>query len=229
MTPLKKLITGSTLGLLIPLFAPSAGAATVLLETFEGGTNVFNLPTYNYTANYTLANGLASPGFKYAHGGNPAGGNAVTFQTTFNGPTYNLATLGYDGIAIDSGALTLSLAAQFSTYESQNDFAVVTVQYLDSLNAAIGTPLAIGGPAFVAALSGGTGSRGWGEASLSGIIPTGARSFSISITEGKTPQGAYIDGYVDNVSVSVVPEPSACLLGLAGTVGLLVRRQRRSA
>jgi len=229
MTPLKKLITGSTLGLLLPLLAPTAGAATVLLETFEGGTNVFGLPTYNYTANYTLANGLASPGLKYAHGGNPAGGNGVTFQTTFNGPTYNLATLGYNSLAIDSGSLTLSLAAQFSTYESQNDYAVVTVQYLDSLNAAIGTPLAIGSSAFVSALSGGTGSRGWGETSLSGVIPAGARSFSISITEAKTPQGAYIDGYVDNVSVIVVPEPSACLLGLAGAVGLLARRQRRSA
>lgn len=229
MTPFKKLIIGSTLGLLIPLLAPSAGAATVFLETFEGGSNIFSLPTYNYSANYTLANSLATPGTKYAHGGNPAGGSEVIFQTTFNGPTYNLATLGYDSIAIDSGAVTLSLAAQFSTYQGQNDYAVVTVRYLDSLNAAVGTPLAIGSSAFVAALSGGTSARAWGETSLSEAIPFGARSFSVSITEAKTPQGAYIDGYVDNVSVSVVPEPSACLLGLAGAVGLLVRRQRRDA
>lgn len=229
MTPLKKRFSGSSLALLIPLLSPSADAATVLLETFEGGTNLFSLPTYNYSANYTLTNSLATPGTKYAHGGNPAAGNGITFQTTYNGPTYILANLGYDSSTVDSGAVSLNLAAQFSTYQGQNDYAVVTVNYLDSLNAAVGTPLAIGSSAFVTALSGGGGSRAWGETSLSGLIPSGARSFSVSITEAKTPQGNFIDGYVDNVSVSVIPEPSTCLLGLAGTVGLLVRRQRRSA
>lgn len=217
------------LGLLIPLLGPSADAATVFTENFEGGTNAFGLPVYNYTANYTLANGLTSPGTKYGHGGNPAGGDGVTFQKVFTGPILSLSTLGYDNLAIDSGNYTLSLTAQFSTYQGQNDYAVVTVRFLDALGVGIGTSVDIGGSTFVSALPGGGSSRGWAEASQSGSIPVGARSLALTLTEAKTPQGAYIDGYVDNVSVAVIPEPSAWLLSLSGMTGWLVRRQRKAA
>jgi hypothetical protein len=221
-----RLLTGPALALAIPLFCQSAGAAIVFTETFEGNTNTFGLPTYNYTANYTLANSLASPGAKYAHGGNPAGGGEVAFQQSFSGPVLSLTTLGYSNATVDSGTLSLNLTAQFSTYQSQNDYALVTVRFLDALGVDLGAAVSIGSSAFVTQLPGGGGSRGWGETSLSGAIPVGTRSLSLGLTEVKTPQGAYTDGYVDNVSVAVVPEPGTWLLCVAGAAAGLIRRQR---
>lgn len=214
--------------LAIPLCGQFAGAAIVFSENFEGATNAFGLPTYNYTANYTLANTLTSPGLKYAHGGAPAGGAEIAFQTTFNGPVLSLADLGYNAGAVDSGTLSLNLAAQFSTYQSQNDYAVFTVRFLDATGVGIGDAVNLGGSAFVASLPGGTGSRGWGATSESGAVPVGARSIALSLTQVKTPQGAYTDGYVDNMSVSVIPEPGTWMLCVLATAACMTRRQRRS-
>ncbi|RYZ85129.1 MAG: PEP-CTERM sorting domain-containing protein, partial [Proteobacteria bacterium] len=81
--------------------------------------------------------------------------------------------------------------------------------------------------AFVTALAGGTGNRDWGSASQDGLVPAGARELIVTLAETKTAEGAYIDGYVDNVrlDMNVVPEPSSALLGLAG--GLILLRRRK--
>ncbi|MBK1882550.1 hypothetical protein JIN85_08990 [Luteolibacter pohnpeiensis] len=213
----------------IPLiaFAQIGSAAVVFTEDFEGGTNAFGLPTYGYNENYTLANSLTpAAGSRYAHGGNPAGAGEVMFEVSFSAPELSLTELGYTNEMVDSGTLNLTLAAQFSTYQSQNDFAIVSVQFLDALGGNLGSPIEIGGSDFVSTLSGGTGSRGWDTDSLESAIPVGARSMLLSVSENKTPQGAYIDGYVDNVTVSIVPEPSAIFLCIAGLLPWFFRRQR---
>ena len=223
----KTLRSNFLLWVTIPALWQSASAATVFSETFEAGTNAFGLPTYGYSENYTLANTLTpSSGSRYAHGGNPAGANGITFAVSFSAPELSLAGLGYSNASIDSGTLTLSLAGQFSTYQSQNDFAVVSVQFLDGVGANLGTAVEIGGSGLVSGLAGGTGSRGWANASQDAAVPTGARSMVISVSENKTPQGAYIDGYVDNVTVAIIPEPSSLLLGFATALPLFMRRRR---
>ena len=221
-------LTRSMVGLSLALLSPLAGAAIVFTENFEGATNQFGLPVYNYTSNYTLANTLASPGLQYAHGGAPAGGAEVAFQVTFDGPVLSLSALGYNVGAVDSGTLSLNLAAQFSTYRSQNDYALFTAQFLDGSGLAVGDAINVGGSAFVVALPGGTASRGWGSASESGVIPVGARSIALSLTQVKTPQGAFTDGYVDNLSVAVIPEPGTWMLCAVAAASCVTRRRRRS-
>ena len=107
------------------------------------------------------------------------------------------------------------------------------VQFRDVSNNPIGSALTLGGAAFTGALgSGNNGSypdaRDWGADSLLGIVPTGARSMSVFIEETKTAAGTAIDGYVDNVNISItaVPEPGVgALFALGG--GLLALRRRR--
>lgn len=205
-----------------------SGAATLINESFEGGSNVFNLPTYAYTEGYTLTNTLVpSPGLRYAHGGNPAGGNNVAFTQTFSIPTLMLTSFGFTTEQIDGGTVGFNIASQFSTYQGQNDHAVISLQFRDGSSQPIGSPVTIGGSAFVTALAGGTGNRAWGSASQDGLVPTGARELVVTLAETKTPQGAYIDGYVDNVrlDMNVVPEPGSAMLGLLGGVMLLRRRR----
>ncbi|RYD24182.1 MAG: hypothetical protein EOP88_01165 [Verrucomicrobiaceae bacterium] len=205
-----------------------SGAATLINEGFEGGTNVFNLPTYAYTDGYTLTNTLSpTPGLRYAHGGNPAPGNNVAYTQTFSIPTLMLASFGFTTEQIDAGTVAFNIASQFSTYQGQNDHAVISLQFRDGSSQPLGSAFQIGGSAFVTALAGGTGNRDWGNATLEGFVPTGARELVVTLAETKTPQGAYIDGYVDNVrlDMNVVPEPGSAMLGLVG--GLILLRRRK--
>ncbi len=206
----------------------TSGAATLINEGFEGGSNVFNMPTYAYTDGWTLTNTLTpAPGLRYAHGGNPPAGNNIAYTETFSIPTLLLTAFGFTETQIDAGTLGFDLAGQFSTYQGQNDHAVVSILFRDGLGAPLGSPIEIGGLAFVTALGGGTGNRAWGAASQTGLVPVGAREIVMSVAQTKSPQASFIDGYVDNIrlDVNVIPEPSSALLGLAG--GMLLLRRRK--
>src|ERR1043166_2806072 len=72
--------------------------------------------------------------------------------------------------------------------------------------------------------------RDWGADSKTGIVPVGARSAAVSIQEIKVASGTAIDGYVDNVNISIgqVPEPGAAgLFALGGGLLALARRARK--
>lgn len=211
------------------LFSGSVSAAIVFSEDFEGGTNQFGMPTYAYSQNYTQPNGLTpAGGLNYAHGGAGVSGSA---STNFFGPvSANIVTLELPTEAIDSGLGTYNFYAQFSTYLAQNDHAEITLTFKDGANADVGSPLVIGGSAFVTGLGSGGSGREWGAHSLSGAIPAGARSASILLAQTKTPGGTNIDGYVDNISLNVqpVPEPGTASLLLLGVAGLLRRRRGSS-
>jgi len=211
-------------------FMGSAQTVTLLSEDFEGDSNVFGAGTYNYAANYTMPN-LLTPagGLKYMKGGAGITGAVSTNILAATGSPLSLLTSGITGGQIDGGLVTYNLSAQFSTYYGQNDSGTLAVQFLDAGSSPLGATLQIGGDAFVSALGGGSGLRDWGADSLSGLIPSGARFASIQIFEVKTPGGTAIDGYMDNVNVSiaVVPEPgSLALLALGGGLVAWVRRRR---
>jgi len=212
-------------------FMGSAQAVTLLSEDFEGSVNVFAAPTYNYALNYTAPNSLVpGGGITYMHGGTGTSGSASSKIFMATGGPINLLTGGITGGQIDGGLVTYNLYAQFSTYLSQNDNGTVFVQFLKADSSPLGSALQIGGSAFVSALgSDAAGYRDWGADSLTGFVPSGARSASVLLFETKTPNGSNIDGYVDNVnfSISLVPEPGAMtLLALGGGLAAWVRRRR---
>jgi hypothetical protein len=220
-------------------FMGSAQAVTLLSEGFEGAGNVFGAGTYNYAQNYTMPN-LLTPagGLKYMKGGSGVTGAAST--NTFSAGSLSLLSGGITAAQIDGGTITYNLYSQFSTYRfqggpGQSDYATLYVQFLDAGNSPIGGPLSLGGAAFTYALgSGNNGSypdaRDWGADSLAGIVPAGARSAGVTIQAVKTAPGTAIDGYVDNVNISInpVPEPGAAgLFALGGGLLALARRRRR--
>jgi len=220
-------------------FMGTAQAVTILSENFEGAGNVFAAGTYTYAQNYTMPNLLVpGGGLKYMNGG--AGIPNQVSTNNFSGGSYSLLAGGITGAQIDSGSITYNLYSQFSTYRfqpvgtGQSDYATLFVQFLDAGSSPIGAPLSLGGQAFTYALgSGNNGSypdaRNWGADSAAGIVPVGARSASVSIQAIKSAPGGAIDGYVDNVNISVnpVPEPGVIgLFGLGGSLLALARRRR---
>jgi hypothetical protein len=188
-------------------FMGTAEAVTILSEDFEGGSNVFAAGTYNYAQNYTMPN-LLTPGggLKYFKGG--AGINGSVSTNTFTAAPVSLLTGGITAGQIDSGAVICNLYAQFSTYRTQNDYGTLSVQFLDGSSAPIGSPVTIGGEAFVSALGSGnngsyTDARDWGADSLVGAVPVGARSAEVKILDVKSAGGTAIDGYMDNVKIDI--------------------------
>jgi len=159
----------------------------------DGGWTHFS--SYAYSANYTQP-GPTGCGDVYLRPYNSSGGSSIVMQT--NSLTRALTTAQIDG---SQGQFTLS--AWFSTYYGQNDYSDLTLQFLDTSFASIGSPVAIGGQAFVAALpADGTGLRAWGKDTKTGLVPPGARYASIT-TQAHALAGSP-DGYVDLVSLDVV-------------------------
>jgi hypothetical protein len=205
---------------------PAASAAIVFSEDFEG-VNAFGMPTYAYSLNYTLPNALTpGGGVLYAFGASGVNGQAST--NTFSIPPISLTVgSGVTAAQIDAGTATYDFRAQFSTYRLQNDFAEISITFRDAFNTQLDNPVLLGGQAFVAALASGVSdSRAWGESGFQGVIPTGARTIDVVLSATKTPGGTVIDSYVDNVFLSVVPEPTTFALSAVAGLACLRRRRR---
>ncbi len=150
--------------------------------------------TYSYSSGYTQT-GPAGSGQVYLR---PYGDNG-TSQTVSQ---IDDLTRAITPAQIDGATGQYTLSAWFSTYKNQNDYSDLTLQFLDASQVAIGSPVSIGGAAFVAALPAGTPYRAWGQDTKSGLVPPGARYASIT-----TVSHALVnlpDGYVDLVSLDVV-------------------------
>ncbi len=214
-------------------FMGTAQAVSLVSEDFEGAVNVFGAGTYNYSQNYTFPNAFnPGGGVKYMKGG--AGITGQVSTNTFSLAPLSLLTGGITAGQLDGGQVSYSLYSQFSSYRAQGDYAMLSVQFLDGSSSPIGAALTLGGAAFTSALGSGnngsyTDARYWGEDSLAGLVPNGARFADVKIFEVKTAGGTAIDGYVDNVtiSVSVVPEPASIGLVAFGSGLLALARRRR--
>jgi len=110
---------------------------------------------------------------------------------------------------IDGGAGRYTLSAWFCTYRGDNDNSDLTLSFLDASNAAVGTPVVLGGAEFVSNLPVADNgryadAREWGQDSNAGTIPAGARTAKVVI-QSHSLSGAP-DGYVELVSLDVVDE-----------------------
>jgi hypothetical protein len=154
----------------------------------DGGWTSFT--TYTYSAGYT------QPG--------PTGSGQVYLRPYAPNQTVSQVdslTRAITTAQIDSSQGQYAASAWFSTYLGQNDYSDLTLQFLDVSQSPIGTPVALGGAAFVAALPGGIGLRAWGQDTKSGLVPSGARY--ASITTVSTALSGQPDGYVDLVSLDI--------------------------
>src|SRR6266496_6232844 len=120
---------------------------------FDGGWTHFS--TYNYSLNYTQP-GPSGLGLKYLRPYAGGGGSQVVTQT-------NTLARAITTAQIDASTGQYTFSAWFSTYVGNNDYSDLTLQFLDATTNVIGSPVAIGGAAFVAALPGGTGLRSCGQ------------------------------------------------------------------
>lgn len=154
----------------------------------DGGWTAFT--TYTYSANYTQA-GPPGSGQVYLR---PYSPNQTVSQV-------NSLTRAITIAQIDGSQGQYAASAWFSTYHGNNDYSELTLQFLDASQAPIGSPVTLGGAAFVASLPGGSGNRAWGQDTKSALVPPGARY--ASITTVSTALSGQPDGYVDLVSLDV--------------------------
>jgi hypothetical protein len=208
---------------------PAARAAVILSEDWEGATNVFSTPTYNYSSNYTQPN----PGGGLVYGKGGAGTTGAPSTNFYPGPSLSLtAGTGLSTTEIDSGSAAYDFRGQFSSYLTQGDWAELSITFKDGANAPIGSPVLLGGDVFtqaipVAPFGNYADAKEWGTSSATGIIPNGARTIDLMLSMTKVASGTAIDGYVDNfnLSVSVIPEPGT--VSLSGLAGLALLRWRK--
>ena len=106
---------------------------------------------------------------------------------------------------IDNGQGQFTASAEFSSYLAAGDYSILTYQFLDASQAALGTPVTLGGAAVVATLPGGPGGgyRGWAGVTNSGAIPPLARYVSITSKAYRGGEQKWADGYVDLVSLDI--------------------------
>jgi hypothetical protein len=146
-------------------------------------------------------------------------------QGTPGGPTeadYATQVIDLSSLSslIDSGAVGYFISGWFGGYLGQNDNASMFVTFLNSANTAIGTSATIGGE----------NSTKRNDQSVllnyssGAVIPLGSRSVLVTLVMTKV-EGYYDDAYADNVSFSVVPEPSTWGIAGLGLLGILAMRR----
>jgi hypothetical protein len=211
------------------LFTGPANAAIVFSEDFEG-INAFGMGTYMYSQNYTLPNYLTpGGGLLYGNGGTGITGQVSTNSFPLPAPLSLTAGTGISSAQIDAGLAAYDFRGQFSTYKLQGDFAQLSVTFKNGANVQVGNTITLGGSAFTDGLAIGLGSaRAWGQSAMQGAIPAGARTLDVVLTAQKAAEGTAIDGYVDNITLSVAPVPEPTTFALIGCAALgWLRRRRR--
>jgi len=126
--------------------------------------------------------GVAIGGLQYLRP-YPAGAYGIALSSDTVTQTVSLTTsTTLTPAKIDSGLGTFTMSAWFSSYLTQGDYSDLTLTFLNSSTNVVGTPIALGGSNFVAALPTGqygkySDAKSWGQDLQTGTIPPGPPGF----------------------------------------------------
>jgi hypothetical protein len=162
-----------------------------------GGWSTFS--TYLYSTEYANP-GPANSGIQFLRPYAP--NQAVTQLVSLTNST------GLTAAAIDAGQGRYTISAWFSSYLTQGDYSVVTVDFLDGSGSVVGSSFPLGGRDFVAAIATGPSLTGkypngkdWAQDAQTDVIPSGARTAQVVSTS--TAVAGQPDGYVDLISLDI--------------------------
>ena len=218
------------------MFAGAAGAATTFFEDFEGASTQWtgSFGTYATDTNYSgdlHTTSVVDGGALYATligntGASPDGGPIFA--------TIDLSAA--DIIAAAAGDATYSFSGWLASWTGNAEASNFSVEFFDAAaggGSSLGVVELANGKSITGSSDANTPSGTWNDKNWSlyeagGSVATGTQSFVInyrSVTDAAGTQGGN-DAYADNVSFTVVPEPSSvALLGLGG-LALFLRRRR---
>ena len=222
-------------------FAGAASASVVFTEDFESGTTQWaqGFGTYGTSDNYSgsshgqIPGGGSTYGNLIASAGSAVDGGPITTQSI------DLAGLLTSGelSAVASGTATWAFGAWLASYTADDETTLLTIEWFDAAGGAgtsLGTQTLADGSVSTGVLQSIDGGnppsagttwtpKNWSEYAVTGSVPTGAASFEITYQgQGGVNNN---DGYADNLTLTVVPEPTVTLLGGLGAM-LLLRRRR---
>lgn len=146
-----------------------------------------------------------TPDFPTAAAGAAVGGGANFFA---GGPD-NAASAGTQAIdvsaaaaEIDGGGVSATVSGDFGGFAGQNDSATLTATYLGVTGASLGT---LASPAVT--LADRNGDTALLFRTATGPVPAGTRSIGVRLDLVRQ-DGAYNDGYADNLSLTLSTEPA---------------------
>ncbi|PYI83692.1 MAG: hypothetical protein DME26_14585, partial [Verrucomicrobia bacterium] len=146
------------------------------------GSGWSTFSTYLYSTLYTLP-GPANSGLQYLRP-YPSGTYGITQSSQIVTQLVSLtATTTLTPAKIDGGQGRYTMSAWFSSYLTQGDYSMLTLEFLDASNAPVGSPVDLGGSDFIVNLATGMNAK--------------HRIAATSVSGAP-------DGYVDLVSLDVV-------------------------
>ncbi|RYD22450.1 MAG: hypothetical protein EOP88_08085 [Verrucomicrobiaceae bacterium] len=133
-------------------------------------------------------------------------------------------SLSAASVEIASGTGVVDLSFWYNDNDPL-DGGQVNVTFLDGSAAVIGATLSLGNAAADGTAIPGTTAGVWALRTLTGAVPVGAVSARIDLITNRYG-GSATNVAFDDFTMTVIPEPSAALLGALAPVGLLLRRRR---
>jgi hypothetical protein len=190
----------------------------------DSGYDVVAIPDWTRLGGNLTVVSYGAPGFPDSQSPGPGDRGANFFA---GGPdsalslAFQIINVVPYALEIDEGWVSFDMSGYFGGWEDDPDDATLTALFLDS-------NLEILGSAMIGPVS--ASDRGNVTGLLSrdtqGAVPKGTRRIKVLLTMIRA-NGAYNDGYGDNLSLVLVPLPSTFVLFGAGMIGLL--RYRRGS
>lgn len=184
------------------------------------GYGIVPIPDWTVTSSFNAVQYAAGGGFPTASVPGPSSRGANFFAGGPNSAsasaTQLLSLSSYTSL-IDGGSLSFELSGYFGGYLGQGDNAKLTASFRDGSSSLI-SDISIGE---VSPADRGN-ATGLLFRSAVGTVPIGTREVLFTVLSARL-EGSYNDGYLDNLSFTVIPElgitPTLTLLSLMGIVG----------